>query len=118
MTLYVTGSGPWRPKPRLSSRAKYAVDVDSRRNWYRSSSPPADSHRQVLEMYQEQPGTETKFKGGVIFLGKSENDSGCLRSKNNHVPKHQDNEHSSIDFFIIRLVAMTWLAASASLGAT
>ena len=43
----------------------------------------------------------------------------CLRCiKNNQVQKQQDNEHLSSDFFIIRHVATTWPAASASLAAT
>ena len=119
MSLYIAGSRPWRPKPRLSSRAEHAVDVDSRRNWHWPSSSPPDSHRQVLEMYQEQPGTETDQNlGPFVDFISSDKGLGCFCTKNNHVQKQQDNKHLSSNFPIIRLVATMWPAASASLAAT
>ena len=93
MSLYIAGSRPWRPKPRLPSRAEHAVDVDSRRNWHWPSSSPSDSHRQVLEMYQEQPGTETDQNSGPFV-------------------------DYQVIFFFVRLVVTMWPAASASLAAT
>ena len=50
------GCCTWRPQPRLPSRAKHPLDADSWWHRHRSAPPPSDSHRQVLEVHQEQPG--------------------------------------------------------------
>ena len=54
---YVSGSRARRPEPRLPGRAEHALDVDSRRDRHWLPPPPPDSHRQVLALHQEQPGT-------------------------------------------------------------
>ena len=68
MIPYVSGSGARRPEPRLPGRAEHALDVDPWRNWHWLAPPPSDSHRQVLAMYQEQPGKQTNKQIVMILL--------------------------------------------------